>query len=116
MHPSLALASALVLMAGAACAQDNSPSSPARTPTGAAIDDGAGTDATQGSGSSEPSSPATQESQGLRLDNLGREPVPAARGAGQDCTNQGAATSAIGAAAVDCGPGETRKGTEERAR
>jgi hypothetical protein len=107
MHSALSLALALALLSGAACAQDGS-STPTGMP-GAAADDRAEPAATEGS--SEPSAPATQESQGLSLDNVSRTPAPSARGGGasQDCTNQGAAASASGpGAAVDCGPGQTR--------
>ena len=72
MRRSLALAFMSILLSGLACAEEQ-PAAPARDAV-----PGTRNEATPQSGSSEPTAPATQESQGLRLDQ-GSGTAPASR-------------------------------------
>jgi hypothetical protein len=99
MYPALGLAIAFALLAGAAFTQDRAP-----TPRPGDASEAAGEAAPQ-SGSSEPSAPATQESQGLRLDEgSGNPPSPRGAARAEDCPEAGAAPAA--GARADCGPGQ----------
>lgn len=103
MHPLPALAFALFLAVGAASAQERSPEdarskADARPPT-------------PGSGPSEASAPATQESQGLRLD-MPTTPEPG-EGSGasppRECAEREPAPTGAGRAETDCPPAENRR-------
>jgi hypothetical protein len=101
MYPSLPLILALALLAGGACAQDGTPA-----PRAGGMTEGA--EAASQSGSSEPSAPATQESQGIRLDEgSGNAPASRATVRAEECTNAGASPGGPDAGA-DCAAGETR--------